>query len=186
MFDFSNNLDLTGQDLFENKKRGRQQRGADGKFESYIKDQMGSDFNGPTFSISNTKQGTADLRGGLMGNKASLKQNRQEHFIRRDKLHNRTRQGVYGNGLQSSQMSQINKKRSGGNRGPVAAEFFGQGNLGGDSLEGGDGLKTSQEYFGSSYELKGGLDSQESGLNHEEMFSSPIKLGQDISMAGED
>lgn len=47
-------------------------------------------------------------------------------------------------------------------------------------------MKSSQEYFGSSFDLKSGLESQDQGITAEEMFSSPIKLGTDVPMAGED
>jgi hypothetical protein len=52
------------------------------------------------------------------------------------------------------------RKRTGGNRGPVASEFFGQGGNLGDSLDT-EGLKGSHEFYGSSYDMKGGLESQE-------------------------
>lgn len=52
MFELSNSLDIHN-DFLDTKKRGRQQRGADGKFESLLKD---SDFNGPTFSITNSSK----------------------------------------------------------------------------------------------------------------------------------
>jgi hypothetical protein len=75
----------------DNKKRGRQQRGADGKFESLIKDNL-TDFNGPTFSITNVKDRQSDRNmSGVMANKMQMHKNRQEQFIRRDKLSGRTR-----------------------------------------------------------------------------------------------
>lgn len=148
-----------------------------------MKDNM-TDFNGPTFSITNPKQ--ASIERGLMslgGNKMTLStKQRQEQFIRREKLQSRTRQTGYSNGMPGSQLSQLQRKRTGGNRGPVAAEFFGQGGNLGDSLDAGDGLKGSQEFFGSSYDMKGGLESQEQGISAEEMFSSPIKISGDMQM----
>jgi hypothetical protein len=62
----------------------------------------------------------------------------------------------------------MNKRRQ-GVRGPVASEFFGQG-MG--EMES-DGIKGSQEYFGSGYDIEMKQDS----LNNEELFESPIKLG---------
>lgn len=87
------------------------------------------------------------------------------------------------------QLGQFNKRKTGGNRGSVAAEFFGQGsNLGGDSLDQNDMGKSSQEYFGGqNFEMKVGLDGDnEKGISPEEMFGSPMKMGKDISMVGED
>ena len=60
----TSNLDLGSSDFLETKKRGRQQRGADGKFESLMKDNL-TDFNGPTFNITNSKQNT-NMDRGLM------------------------------------------------------------------------------------------------------------------------
>jgi len=34
--------------------------------------------------------------------------------------------------------------------------------------------------------MKGGLESQEQGISAEEMFSSPIKIGTDMQMVGDD
>lgn len=47
-YDFSSNLELGGQDFLDSKKRSsRQQRGADGKFESLLKEnEYGSSFVG--------------------------------------------------------------------------------------------------------------------------------------------
>lgn len=34
--------------------------------------------------------------------------------------------------------------------------------------------------------MKGGLESQEQGISAEDMFNSPIKIGTDLQMGGDD
>ena len=168
MFELTNSLDLQN-DFLETKKRGRQQRGADGKFESLLKE---SDFNGPTFSVAN--QGKPQNPMGR--DKLSMRKDNQ--FIRRDKLNSRTRQS-YNQSMQPN----IKPKRQGA-RGPVASQFF--GDVPGESLN--QDEINRQAYFGSSFDMKqsgkGGLESQEQGISAEEMFNSPVKLqgGGDVAL----
>lgn len=162
MYELSNSLELGDQDYLGTKKRNRQQRGADGKFESLMKE---SDFGASTFNISSSQKQIQPASFGL--SKLAMK-GRQDQTMKRDKLNSRTRQtGGYAN-IGSSSIVLMNKRRQ-GQRGPVASEFFGQGNIGETEV---DGLKGSQEYFGSSYDI----DMKQESMNAEEMFQSPVKL----------